>query len=350
MLSLGVNLTPIIVKKITKLDSLRGRSLAVDANNMLYQFLSLIRTSDGTPLKDSCGNITSHLAGLMFRSTRLMHDYDIDLIFVFDGKPSPLKELEISKRREVREKAKVEWKRALEAGNYAAAFSKAVMTSRLTKPMVDDAKKLLELLGIPFAQAPGEAEAQAAFMAMEGDVWASNSRDYDSLLFGTPRLLRYLTISGKEFLPSKGITRQLKPELISLDELLSHHALSHEQLIDIAILIGTDFNEGVRGIGPKTSVKLLKEHGRLENLPDNIRSKITKQYEDVRKIFLSPRVTSDYTVQYGDLQEKAICEFLCDQRAFSEKRVEMAIQRLKNFYSKKKQVGLRKWLPNRRMR
>ena len=350
MFPLGVNLTPIIVKEIIQLQSLRGRSLAVDANNMLYQFLALMRTRDGTPLKDSRGNITSHLAGLMFRTTRLMHDYDINLIFAFDGKPSPLKEAELSKRRKVREKATTEWKRAMEAGDYATAFSKAIMTSRLTNPMVEDAKRLLELLGIPFVQAPSEAEAQTAYMAMRGDVWASNSRDYDSLLFGTPRLVRYLTISGREFLPSKGISRPLKPELINLNELLTHHIISRDQLIDLAILIGTDFNEGIKGIGPKTALKLLKECGRLESLPGKFRSKMPRHYKEVRETFLSPKVTSAYTFQYNDLQEEKLYGFLCDQRDFSRSRVKTAIERAQKFHSKKKQVGLKKWLPRRRRR
>lgn len=341
---MGVNLTPIIVKRIISLENLRGKNLAVDANNMLYQFLSLIRTPDGTPLKNSSGRITSHLAGLMFRSTRLIHDHGIGLIFVFDGKPPPLKEKEIAKRHELREKAEKEWKRALKAGDYAKAFSKAVMTSRLTKPLMDDAKQLLKLLGIPFVQAPSEAEAQTAYMTVRGDVWASSSRDYDSLLFGAPRLLRYLTISGKEFLPSKGISRPLKPELIDLKRLLSCHELTREQLIDLAILIGTDFNEGVKGIGPKTALKLLKKHDDIEKLPNNIRSKVPEHYEDVRKIFLKPEVTSDYTLKYGKLHEEKLYDFLCDQRDFSEKRVETVVQRMKKFYSAKKQAGLKKWI------
>lgn len=257
---MGVNLTPIMVKKILSLEDLRGKSLAVDANNYLYQFLSLIRTLNGTPLKDSKGNVTSHLAGLLSRSTRLIHDYEIDLVFVFDGKPPQLKQKEITKRRELREKAKKEWKKALEARDYATAWSKAVMTSQLTEPMIEDAEKLLTLLGIPYIQAPSEAEAQTAHMASQGEVWAAGSKDYDSLLFGAPRLLRYLTIYGKEFLPSKGISRPLKPELIHLQTLLSHHEIAHKQLIDIAILIGTDFNEGLKGIGPKTALQLLKKH------------------------------------------------------------------------------------------
>jgi len=230
-LVLGVNLTPLIVKKILDLEALRTKSLAVDANNMLYQFLSLIRTRDGTPLKDSTGRVTSHLVGLMFRSTRLIHTYGINLVFVFDGKPPELKDQEIMKRRRLREKAEKEWEQALKAEDYATAWSKAVMSSRLTTSMVDDAKQLLKLLGLPFLQAPSEAEAQTAQMAKKGDVWASSSRDYDSLLFGAPRLLRYLTISGREFLPSKGTSRPLRPELIDLNRLLSHLKLTHKQLI-----------------------------------------------------------------------------------------------------------------------
>ena len=341
---MGVNLTPIIVKRVIRLGVLRGKSLAVDANNMLYQFLSLIRTPDGTPLKDSSGRITSHLAGLMFRSTRLIHGYGIDLVLVFDGKPPGLKEREIVKRRRLREKAELEWERAVRAGDYATAWSKAVMTSRLTRSMADDAKRLLELLGIPFVQAPSEAEAQTAYMAKKGDVWASSSRDYDSLLFGAPRLLRYLTISGREFLPSKGVSRPLRPELIDLKRLLSHHKLTHEQLIDLAILIGTDFNEGVKGIGPKGALKLLRRHGRIEELPPNVRSRVSERFESGRRIFLEPNVVSDYDLRYGGLREEELYRFLCEERDFSERRVETVVERMRLFYSARRQAGLERWI------
>ena len=341
---MGVNHTPIIIKKTIRLEDLRGKNLAVDANNTLYQFLSLVRTPDGTPLKDSNGHITSHLTGLMFRTTHLIHKYGINLVFVFDGKPPPLKEQEILKRRKFREKATKEWKKALKTKDYTTAFSKAVMTSRLTKPLIDDAKQLLKHLGIPFVQAPSEAEAQTSYMAARGDVWASNSRDYDSLLFGSPRLLRYLTISGREFLPSKGVSRPLKPELIDLKKLLSYHELTHKQLIDLAILIGTDFNNGVKGIGPKTALKLLKKYNKIEKLPDNIRSKVPEHYNKVRKIFLKPKITTDYTLKYEKLDEKKLYEFLCNERDFSEKRVETIVQRMKKFYSTKNQTSLKKWV------
>jgi len=344
---LGVNLTPIIVKKTITLEHLRGKTLAVDANNYLYQFLALIRTPEGTPLKDSQGNITSHLAGLMFRSTRLIHDYGIRLIFVFDGEPPKLKEQEIQKRRELREKATLEWKKALEKRDYGAVFSKAVMTSQLTKPMINDSKRLLDLLGIPYVQAPEEAESQAAYMAVRGDVWASSSKDYDTLLFGSPRLVRYLTIYGREFLPSKGISRPLKPELISLNKFLSQNKITREQLIDLAILIGTDFNQGVKGIGPKTALSLLQKHGRIESLPSDIASKISKYYEDIREIFLNPKITTNYTLNYTKLQEDELYNFLCNERDFSRQRVEKVVQRMKKIYLSKEQKGLEKWFLNK---
>jgi len=341
---LGVNLTPIVIKKILSLNDLRGRSLAVDANNTLYQFLALIRMPDGTPLQDRSGNITSHLAGLMFRSTRLIHDYDINLVFVFDGVPPRLKEKEITKRQEQRAKATREWEAAVESGDFITAFSKAVMTSRLTHPIIDDSKRLLKLLGIPFVEAPSEAEAQTAYMAMRAEVWAASSMDYDSLLFGSPRLLRYLTISGREFLPSKGIARPLKPELIDLNSLLAHYQIDREQLIDVSLLIGTDFNEGVKGIGPKKALSLVKQYGKLENLPNEMRSKILGQnIGEVRKIFLEPKVRENYSLRYGTLQEEELIHFLCDQRDFSKERVQTVIKRMEKFYARKKQIELEKW-------
>ncbi|KPJ59008.1 MAG: hypothetical protein AMJ46_13020 [Latescibacteria bacterium DG_63] len=341
---MGVNLTPIMVKCTIRLDDLAGRTLAVDANNFLYQFLALIRTPEGIPLKAPDGTVTSHLAGLLYRTTRLVSEYGLGLTFVFDGKPSEYKQREIEKRRQLREKATKEWHEALDAGDYAKAFSKAVMSSRLTRPLIQDAKTLLTLLGLPYVQAPSEAEAQAAYMAREGDVWASSSRDYDSLLFGTPRLVRYLTISGREYLPSKMTSRLLRPEIITLDEFLSGIAITREQLVDLAILIGTDFNEGIRGIGPKTALRLVREHGRIDDLPDEIMKKVPGHYGDVRMLFLEPDVTSEYTTSYGPLKEDELYDFLCDQKGFSKARVRSAVERLRVSRGRMEQSDLKRWL------
>jgi len=318
--------------------------LSVDANNMLYQFLSLIRTPDGVSLKDPQGRTTSHLTGLLFRSTRLMLDHDLKFVFVFDGQPHPLKARVLAERRAAREKARAEWSDALRRHDFQTAWSKAVMMSKLDQPMIEDAKRLLSLIGVPYVQAPSEGEAQAAHMASRGDVWAASSRDYDSILFGSPRVVRYLTISGREFLPSKGISRPLKPDLIELSNFLNHHGITREQLVDLAILIGTDFNEGVKGIGPKTALKLIKRHGSLETLPDYLKEKLPHGLETLRSIFLRPDVTSEYSTSQGSVDEEGLLRFLCDERGFAQERVKVALERLRRISKRASESDLGQWM------
>ena len=327
---MGVLLTPLIQKREMTLEELRGKSFAVDGFIVLHEFLALIRDRSGRPLTDEHGNVTSHLVGLAFRTTKLISDYDMDLVFVFDGKPPALKREELVSRREARQKAETEYREAVERGDLQEAFSKAVMTGRLTKQGLDDAKHLLELLGIPWVQAPSEGEAQAAYMAQQGDVWASNSKDYDSLLFGTPRLVRFLSISSQEWLPIKGMVRRVLPELIQLDKFLSYHGITLEQLIDMGILIGTDFNTGVKGIGPKTALKLIRKHRKLENLPNDIKEKLPNTIEQIRDLYINPKVTSQYNTTRGKLQEDALYNFLCGERNFSTRRVQTVIYRMRN--------------------
>lgn len=341
---MGFNLRPIIVRKDVTPEALHGRTLAVDANNMLYQFLSLIRTLDGVSLKDRDGRTTSHLTGLLFRSTRLMLDYGVKFVFVFDGPPHPLKADVLTKRRATREKARAEWNEALRRHDFQTAWSKAVVMSKLDQAMIDDAKRLLTCMGIPYVEAPGEGEAQAAGMASRGDVWAANSRDYDTLLFGTPRLVRYLTVSGREFLPSKGISRPLKPELVELSSFLRHHGITREQLIDLAIAVGTDFNEGITGIGPKTALKLVKRYGRLKDFPENLKEKLPHDLNTLRNIFLSPKVRFDYSISQKPMNEEALFTFLCDERGFSRERVETAVERMRTISNERQESGLESWL------
>lgn len=251
MIPVGVLLTPIIKKQVLSLNDLKGKSFTVDAFNIMYQFLALIRTREGTPLTDKEGRTTSHLVGLAFQTTRLISDFNMKLVFVFDGRPPLLKQAENRKRRKAKQKAQKEYLEAVAERDYATAFSKATRMSSLTRDDIQDAKQLLDLLGVSWVQAPSEGEAQAAYMASKGDVLTSNSRDYDSLLFGTPRLVRYLTIGGQEWLPSKNKARKLEPELVILNDFLEHLEVTRPQLIDMAILIGTDFNEGNEGLMAK---------------------------------------------------------------------------------------------------
>jgi flap endonuclease-1 len=323
---MGVFLTPIVVKQTLSLEALHGAVLAVDGQGELYQFLALIRLRDGTPLRDSTGRITSHLAGLFYRTTRLIADYALKLVFVFDGTPPALKSAEIERRRAIRLRYEEEHAAALRAGDVAGAYSKATMTSRLTREMVGEAAELLRRLGVPVVQAPSEAEAQAAHMASAGAVWAAASKDYDALLFGAARLVRFLTISGREFLPSQGISRPIVPELIELESLLSALRIDREQLVDVAILVGTDFNEGVKGIGPKKALSLVREFGRIERMPDEIRA-AAGDVDAVRRIYLSPDVTDRFTIAFGEPDVPGVLDFLCGEREFSRDRVTAALDR-----------------------
>lgn len=323
---MGVLLTPIIVKQTLSLEALHGALLAVDGQGELYQFLALIRLRDGTPLRDSKGRITSHLAGLFYRTTRLIADYALKLVFVFDGTPPVLKTSEIERRRTIRQRYEDEHAEALRTGDFQTAYSKATMTSRLTRDMVGEARELLHLLGIPTVQAPSEAEAQAAHMAAANDVWAAGSKDYDSLLFGAPRVVRFLTVSGKEFLPSQGIFRPIVPELIELDRLLDALHISRGQLVDLAILVGTDFNDGVRGIGPKKALKLVQEHRSIERMPDELR-RAAGDVDGIRRIYLTPEITDRYDIRFGEPDMPGVVDFLCGEREFSKERVTAALDR-----------------------
>lgn len=263
---MGVDLKDLIPKKEVKLEDLNGRSIAVDAYNTLYQFLAIIRQPTGEPLTDREGRITSHLSGLLYRNSNLI-EKGIQLIYVFDGKPPSLKEAEVERRRKIKDEALHKYDEAVKQGNFQEARTYAQMTSQLKDSMVGDAKRLLGLMGIPWVQAPSEGEAQAAHMTRKGDAWAAASQDYDSLLFGSTRLVRNLTITGRRKLPRKDVYVEVFPEVIELQYVTQLLNVTLPQLVDIGILIGTDFNpDGVKGIGPKTALKLITEHGELEKV------------------------------------------------------------------------------------
>jgi flap endonuclease-1 len=325
---MGVPLTPIISKRTIALDELSGRRLAVDAHGELYQFLALIRLPDGTPLMGDDGRTTSHLVGLFYRTTRLVADYGLELVFVFDGAPPALKRAEIERRRAIRQRYETEAADARAAGDVHRAYGKSTMTSRLTRDMAEEAVELLSALGVPVVQAPGEGEAQAAVMARRGDVWAAASKDYDALLFGAPRLLRFLTLTGKEFLPSAGAFRPIVPELIDTRELLGTLEISQSQLVDLAILVGTDFNDGIHGVGPKKALKLVRTHGAIEQMPEAIRTQVP-QFEEVRRIYREPAISESYEIRFAAIDEERVVRLLCGVRRFSETRVRAAIERMR---------------------
>ena len=284
---------------------------------------------------DNQGRVTSHLSGLLYRTTNLA-ERRVRLVYVFDGTPPALKETEIKRRRAIKVEATVKYEKAIAQGGVEEAKRYAQATASLKDLMVEDAHRLLEYLGVPFVQAPSEGEAQAAHMAARGDVWAAASQDYDSLLFGATKLVRNLAISGKRKLPMREAYVQVDPEIIELAATLESLALTREQLIDLGILIGTDFNpDGFKGIGPKTALKLLRENGTIEGIAErDPEFNPPPNLHRIRQIFLNPDVTSNYNLHWKEPQTEELVRFLCGERDFNEERVRTAVERAKSAISK----------------
>jgi flap endonuclease-1 len=334
---MGVNLSDIVPAQRIELESLAGRTVAIDAYNAIYQFLSVIRQPDGTPLRDQRGRVTSHLAGLLYRNANLL-EMGIMPAYVFDGLPSKLKQRTIVERSERRAKAKKEWEAAVERGDYQAAYSKATQSSRITNEVVESSRLLLTHLGIPVVQAPEEGEAQAAFMALKGDVWTASSQDFDSLLFGAPRLVRNLTLTQKRKLPGKEIAKEVSVEMIDLESTLRTLNLSREQLVDLCILMGTDYNEGVLGIGPKKGLKLIQEHKDLESVMRFLQVEI-EDHQHIRDLFLRYESTSEYKLEWKAPDEAKVIDLLSGQFDFSQARVEGALKRMITLPGGRKRVA-----------
>ncbi len=338
---MGINLSDIVTPERRALEDFSGKILAVDAFNTLYQFLAIIRQPDGTPLMDSQGRVTSHLSGLIYRLSNFVAA-GIKPVFVFDGEPPRLKSRTIEARVEIKMRAERAWKEAVEIGDLATARTKAMQTSRLTREMVDQSKRLLGLLGIPCVQAPSEGEAQASAMARAGTAYAAASQDYDALLFGSPRLVKNLAITGRRKLPRKEVYVDVQPEEIGLAATLSALGLTREQLVDMALLIGTDFNDGVRGIGPKKALGLIKKHGALEPALAELHVDIEAK-DEVRRIFLEPRVVPEVAVDFRDPDADGVRNMLCDEFAFSRDRIDPALAKFTEARGAQKQKSLDTW-------
>jgi len=337
---MGVNLGELVEPEEIEFSDLNDREIAIDAMNTLYQFLSIIRQRDGTPLKDSDGNVTSHLSGLFYRNINLLEE-NIRPVYVFDGAIPDLKQKETTERRKKREEAREEWEKLKEDGKISEAYSKATQISKLTGEMIEESKELLEAMGIPSVQAPSEGEAQAA--SMVGDVYAAGSQDWDCLLFGADRMVRNLT-SRKTRKTSSGQRKKVYTERIELEKVLDELDISREQLVMLGMLMGTDFNDGVHGIGPKKGLDLVKQHDSLESLlsDEKVEWGSEADPEIVYEFFMNPPV-EETDFQYSDPDPEKIREILVERHEFSEDRVESKINDLEKAMASR-QSGLNSFM------
>jgi len=334
---MGLDLKPLLIRDKTQLEAFTNKIVAIDAYNAIYQFLAIIRGPEGLHLTDSQGRVTSHITGLMFRNINFL-SMGIKPVYVFDGVPPSLKSAEIEKRRQIKKEATVKYEKAISSGDMEEARKYAQQTTSMRDGMVDDSKKLLDLFGIPHIQAPSEGEATAASLTVTGQAFASASQDFDSILFGARRLVRNFTNSGRRKLPNRNSYIEVLPEMIEFQKNLDGLELSREELVDVGILIGTDFNpDGFERVGPKTALKLIKQHKRLEDIP-NVQEQLNKiPFDEIRKIFLKPNVAKIEKIEFGEPDYAGITDYLADERDFSRDRVETSLKRLKKSFEKKSQ-------------
>ena len=352
---LAVDIAKLIaeVKKSISFSELSGKTIAIDAYNTIYQFLSIIRQPDGTPLTDSKNRVTSHLSGLFYRTISLIES-DIKPVFVFDGIPSVLKQRTIEARVKRRTEALEAWSKAKEEGLIESARTHAMASTRITKEIVESSKKLLEYMGVPYLQAPSEGEAQGAIMTKNNLVYASASQDYDSFLFGAVNVVRNLTITGRRKLPMKNVYITVEPELAKTSDLLEHFGLTQRQLIMMGALIGTDFNTGVEKVGPKTALKIVKEY----TTPKALEEYLIKKYntaldvplQDILDVFEKPDVKELSMEEFDSIVKKfkpdkeKILNLMCSEHEFSLERIESGVKKLLDSRNMGNQKGINSWM------
>lgn len=337
---MGVSLSGLVNAKQVDIHDLNGKMIAIDAYNVMYQFLTTIRDRfTGEPLRDSHGRVTSHLSGLFYRTSKLI-DSGIKVAYVFDGNPPDFKRQTVEQRMGIREEAKVKWKEAVEKGDMEGIRRYSQAAARLTKDMVTEAKRLLDYMGVSWIQAPSEGEAQVAHLVKKGRVWACGSQDWDSLLFGAPKLVRNLTITGRRKVAGKEKYMTVKPEIVELDSVLSELGISHDQLIMLGILVGTDYNPGgIKGIGPKTALNTVKGKNSVEDVFSDVDWDFKVTPEEIFDFFKNPPV-DEAEMEKKELQPEKLIGMLCKERSFSKERIGSVVDKLAEGKEKEKQSDL----------
>ena len=339
---MGVKITDIVEKRKISFDELKNKKIAVDFSNAAYQFLTSIRQRDGTPLMDSKGNITSHLQGILSRSANLIAQ-GVKLVYVMDGKPPELKLKTQEQRYASKNIAQEKFEAAKEEGDEELMLKYSKQFTKLTREMVEESKELIEALGIPIIHAPSEADAQIAYCCKQGDVWAAATTDFDTLLHGSPRMVTNLTVSQKR----KTATGFIKtnPDLIILDEALNNLEITQDQLIALGMLVGTDYHPGIKGIGPKKAIKIVKE---LET-PEKIFKEHPledQDWKEVFELFKNMEIKKDYNLEWKTPNKEKLIEILVKKHEFSEDRIMSTLNKLTggNVKVTADQKGLGSWM------
>ena len=340
---MGIAISPLVKPIQTSVEGLSGKIIIIDAMNILYQFVTTIRQYDGTPLKDSHGNITSHLTGLFSRCTRLMQK-GLKLAFVFDGEMPALKAAERARRDALKTKAIDALKEATEAKDTKAMKKYSTQSTKITTQIIEESKELLDALGIPVIQAPSEGEGQAAYMVKKGDGDYVGSQDYDCLLYGAPKVVRNLNISSRRKKINALTYKTILPEILILKDFLKNLDLTINQLRALAMLVGTDFNiGGIKGLGPKKSIQMVKQFGEdFESLFKEVKwdDFFDVPWKEVYELVSNIPITNNYKLEWKEIDKDKLNKLLVEEHDFSQNRINNALEELEKNKLKTQQTNL----------
>ena len=342
---MGLSIKDIVPRKEIKISDLRGKTVCIDAFNILYQFLTTIRQVDGTPLMDKEKRITSHLSGLFYRNINLLSE-GINLVYVFDGKAPELKARTHKKRKTGRDTAAERYEQAKQVEDIIAMRRYSSQLIRVNDEMIKESKELLKAMGIAVVQAPSEGEAEAAYLCKTNkEIYAAVSQDYDSLLFGAPKLIRNLTMARRRKTFSGYV--EVNPEFIELGRVLNSLEINLDQLICLGILVGTDYNpRGIPGLGPKKALQLVKKFKQpvliFKEVEQRIHTLPEEDQFDWKEIFalFHKHDVKDAEIKFGKIDEKKIKKILVDEHDFSEDRVNKQLEKLRKIKEERKQTTL----------
>ncbi|KAM5560852.1 flap endonuclease 1 [Rosa sericea] len=324
--------------KEQKFESYFGRKIAIDASMSIYQFLIVVGRTGTEMLTNEAGEVTSHLQGMFSRTIRLL-EAGIKPVYVFDGKPPELKSQELAKRYSKRVDATQDLATAVESGNKEDIEKFSKRTVKVTKQHNEDCRRLLRLMGVPVIEAPSEAEAQCAVLCKAGKVYAVASEDMDSLTFGAPKFLRHLMD------PS---SRKIPVMEFDVAKVLEELNLTMDQFIDLCILSGCDYCDSIRGIGGQTALKLIRQHGSIESILENINKERYQipdnwPYQEARRLFKEPVALTDdeqLELKWTAPDEEGLISFLVNENGFNSDRVTKAIEKIKAAKNKSSQGRL----------
>ncbi|MFX1279881.1 MAG: hypothetical protein ACFFA3_10725 [Promethearchaeota archaeon] len=341
---MGIKLQDLIQREIIGINELAGKIIAVDAPNIIMGLFNFARKDlDGSYaglILDRTQRPISHLYGLLYR-LNFYYSKNIFPIFCFDGRDSELKKL-VTKDQLRDFRFTQQWyEQAIQNRDKEKARHIALSKEYLWQNIIKESKELLNALGVPCIESPASAESQCAYLVNQGIVHYSNSQDFDSLLFGCPHLIQNLSKSLRRKIQGKWTYTKITPFHVDLHKNLKKLGIDQFQLVDLGLMVGTDYFQGIRGIGPKKALTFIQQFKQIENVISQ--EKYNYDFEQltpdiikrVRKLYLFPEVNTSQQELYWNLPLMShVVDLLCYEHYLNKNRVKNNLHKLVANYEK----------------